>query len=137
MGESRDIIDESQYQWFIIVSVGYCVGNACGLIIYTLLHTGTFIFMYRAQEIKCRLHGREWNKRFSWSGEAAREREEIDFACYTTASSYWRKLRKPICSRDPFSFFACVTRSKKNQEEWDYSDAVIFLKNKFASKLLF
>lgn len=79
MGESRDIMDESQYQWFIIGSVGYCVGNACGLIIYTL-HTGTFIFMYRAQEIKCRLHGREWNKRFSWSGEAAKEREEIDFA---------------------------------------------------------
>lgn len=77
---------------------------------------GTFIFMYRtltardSQEIKCRPHGREWNKRFSWRGEAAKEREEIDSACRTTAANYWWKLRKPICNRGPFSLSACVTR---------------------------
>lgn len=48
------LLDESQYRRFTIGSSGYCVGNACGLIIYTL-HGYFYIYVSRtrsAQEIK-------------------------------------------------------------------------------------
>lgn len=51
------LLDESQYRRFTIGSTGYCVGNACGLIIYTL-HGYFYIYVSRtrsAQEIKYHL----------------------------------------------------------------------------------